>query len=504
MTYIGKTVLVGVEARKEVLKGVKFLGASVTPTIGPFGTNGLLEKGLRVTNDGISIAREISLDNEHQDMGLRKARDAAAKANDLAGDGSTTTITLIDEITTALDEKLGDGRTVGAKSTGELRKQLSQEKDEVIAKLKEISTPIETEEDLIRSAVVSTEDEELGALIGKAQWALGRNGQILAEETNQLETTIEPINGIRIDNGMGLTQAMNNFEKQSLELKDVPVILTTNTVSQGTWDQLFPIFDGLASQGQRNVVLVCRAISDDVIPLIQANAQKGFFISPINAPYVNQREIMKDLQAVLGGRFVDAEDGGLDTIQHSDLGHIKTLSAQRYTAIFAGETSEEATKRIEKRIEELNDVLKGNPSDFDRKTIEARIAQLDGGFALAKVGAESESERKRIFDKVEDACNAVRAAYQEGTVPGAGLAFKEIAEDMPSDSLLKKPLGSIYTQVMKNAPSDFTIEPWVRDPAKVLRIALEHATLAAGQLATISVSSHTKRVKAKSTEDNED
>lgn len=502
MTYIGKTVLTGVEARKEVLKGVKFLGSCVTPTIGPFGTNALIEKGLRITNDGASIAKEIQLDDEHQDLGLRKAREAAEKANNQAGDGSTTTITLIDAISEELDHKLGDGRTVGTTSTAALLKRIFAEKDEVIEKLKATATPITTVEELINSAIVSVEDEELGRMIGEAQWKLGPEGQILAEETNQTETTIEPINGIRIDNGLGLTQAMNNFEKQSLELKDVPVILTTNTVSAGNFDSLMPIFSGLSTQGQRNVVLVCRALSDDVIPLLQANAQNGFFISPINAPYVNQREVMKDLQAVLGGRFVDSEDGGLDTIQHSDLGHIKSLSAKRYEAIFAGETNEEATVRVTKRVEELKEVLKGNPSDFDRKSIETRIAQLSNGFMLAKVGAESESERKRIFDKVEDAVNATRAAYQEGTVKGAGLAFKEIADDMPADSLLKKPLGSIYKQVMKNAPTDFKVEDWVRDPVKVLRIALEHATTAAGQLATVTTSVHTKRKK--STDKDED
>jgi len=500
--HIGKTVLTGIEARKKVVAGAKFLGDCVTHTIGPFGTNGLLEKGLRVTNDGISIAREIQLDDETEDMGLRKVRDAAEKANNQAGDGSTTTITLAVEIATALDEKLGDGRTVGVKSTGELRKQLSQEKDEVIAKLKELATPITTEEQLIQSAIVSVEDEELGRLIGETQWKLGKDGQILAEDTIETKTTVEPILGIRIDNGLGLTQAMNNFEKQSLDLTDVPVILTTNTVSLETYSQLQPIFEGLASQGQRNVVLVCRAISDDVIPVIQANAQKGFYIAPINAPYVNQREVMKDLEAVLGGRFVDQDDGGLDTIQHSDLGTIKSLSAKRYDAIFAGENTPEANARVAKRVATLKDMLKGAVSDFDKKNLETRIAQLDGGFALIKVGAESESERKRIFDKVEDAVNAVRAAYQEGTVKGAGLAFKEIADELPADSLLKKPLGSIYRQIMKNAPSGFEVEDWVVDPVKVLRIALEHATTVAFQLVTIGVTSHTTRKK--STDKNED
>jgi chaperonin GroEL len=351
MTYVGKVVLTGAEARKEVLAGAKFLGECVSPTIGPFGTNGILEKGLRITNDGVSIAKEITLDNEVQDLGLRKTRQAAERANDQVGDGSTTCITLAVDIATEVGSKLGDGKVVGSKSTAQLLKQLHQEKDEVIQKLQDAATPITTEEELVRSAVVSVEDEELGELIGKTQFALGPEGYIIPEETIDTKTTVERVLGIRVDNGLGMTQAINNPEKGSLDLNDVPVILTSNTVTR--LEPLMHIFEGLAERGQREVVLITRAVSEDCIREIQANAQQKFFIYPVNAPYVNQREVMKDLEAVLGGRFVDQEDGGLDTIQYSDLGHIKLASVRRYDGIFSGESTPEAIERVNKRVEHL-------------------------------------------------------------------------------------------------------------------------------------------------------
>lgn len=489
----GKIVLKGTEATEGVLAGAKFLGECVSPTLGPFGSNGLVEKGLRITNDGVSIAREIQLDDEVQDLGLRKLREAASKTNDQVGDGTTTAITLAYEILNEVSPKLASETTVGAKSTAALIRQLHEEKDEVIAKLTDMATPIESEEALIHSAVVSVEDEELGKMIGEAQWKLGKDGRILAEETAEVRTYIEPVLGIRVDNGLGMTQAMNNLEKQSLELTDVPVVLTTNSVH--TLRPLVPLMNSLVERGIQNLVIVARAFSEQAIRDVIANAQKGFNIAPINAPYTDQREIMKDLQAVLGGTFLDSEDGPIDNYQFSDLSHAKTISAKRYDAIFAGEETEEARARVNRRVEELQQQLKGSVSDFEKKNLEARIAQLNGGFALAKVGSISETERKRVFDKVEDAVNAVRAAFQEGTVPGAGLAFKEIADTLPNTYLLKRPLESIYKQIAKNAPKDFKIEPWVRDPIKVLRIALEQAVSVAGDLATVTVAVSSRKPK---------
>lgn len=495
-----KIVLTGEEARAKILSGAQLLADSAVHTLGPFGTNGLIEKGLRITNDGISIASEVQSNNEIEDLALRKVREAASKANDQSGDGSTTTIHLTNEILKESSKKLGQGTIVGSTTTAGLIRQIQAEKEEVIEKLQKLATPIESKEELVRSAIVSVEDEELGKLIGETQWELGPDGVILAEQTAENRTYIERIPGIKIDNGLGLPVRINNIEKQTLELEDVPVILTTNTLT--SLEPLLDVFNNLAKQNQREVIVVCRAINDTVIKQIAANHEKGFDIYPINAPYVDQREIMLDLQAILGGRFVDAEDGGVDTIQSSDLGHVARLVAKRYDGVFTGQDNEATTARVAKRVEELEQKLAGSVSDFEKRNLQARIAQLTNGFAVAKVGSVSETERKRVFDKVEDAVNAVRAAYQEGTVPGAGLAFKEIAESLPDTYLLKKPLMSVHAQIMKNAPKDFVIEDWVRDPLKVMRIALEQACSVAGDLATVSVAVAQKR-KVDNKEDEE-
>lgn len=481
-----RTVLKGNEAREKVLSGAKFLAESVSQTLGPYGLNGLLEKGLRITNDGISIAREIQLEDETEELGMRKLREAAVKANEQAGDGSSTTITLAGAILDEASKKLGNGQTVGALGTAEFIRKIHAEKEEIFAKLKEQATPITSEEELINSARVAVEDDGLGEMIGKMQWELGADGRIIAEETAETTTYIEKIKGIRFDNGLGMTQVINNQERQSLEMKDVPVIMTTNVVHG--FKPLLHIAEHLVTNGESRLVVIGRAFGDQFIKDVQANIQKGFVIIPVNAPYVDQREVMKDLQAVLGGRFIDSEDGPVDSIQISDLGFATTITAKRYDAIIAGRGD-----GVEKRLEELKAQLKGSVSDFEKKNIEARIAQLENGFALCKVGAMSDTERKRVFDKVEDAVNATRAALQEGTVKGAGLAFKEISESLPDGYILKKPLLAIHNSVFRNAPKDFVVEDWVRDPVKVLRLALEQAVSVAGDLATVGITVTTKR-----------
>lgn len=495
MSHIGKVVETGDSAQKKVKAGVKFLSDAVSRTLGPFGSNGLLEKGLRVTNDGVTIAGQLQLEDEIEDLALRKAREASVRANDKAGDGSTTTILLTWKILERIMKEAGSGGFTKKRPTVEVLRQIDREKDEVIAKLKEVATPIETKEQLIHSATVSVEDPELGKIIGEAQFDVGPDGFLMAEEVNERDTRVERVIGIRIDNGLGATQAINNQEKQSLEIADTPVIMTTNIVeSMGVFKH---IGEALAKKGIRRLAIIARAFTSNAIQDVMANAQQGFNLFPINAPYTDQREVMKDLEAILGGRFVDFEDGGIDSIQISDLGHCKFITAKRYEAVFSGMDTEAIKGRVAKRIESLKEKMKGSPSDFEKRNLAQRIAQLKDGFGVVKVGAISETERKRTFDKVEDAVNATRAAYQEGTVKGAGLAFKEVADSLPDSYLLKEPLGAVYEQIIANAPTDFVIEPWVRDPLKVLRIALEQACSVAGDLATVEITVHNKRIKPK-------
>lgn len=499
MAHLSKIVLTGDEARKKVLAGVKFLSDAVARTLGPYGENALIEKGLRITNDGIRVAEHIQLEDEIEDLALRKAREASIRANDKAGDGSTTTILLTHKILERVVKETGMGGFTKKRPTVDVIRQINKEKDEVIAKLQEMATPIETKEQLVDSAIVSVEDQELGKLIGEAQFELGPDGFLTATETNDRETTIERVVGIRIDNGLGATQVINNQEKQMLEVEDTPVILTTNIVQD--MGAFRSIGETLGKRGIRRLAIIARAFSETALMDVMANAKAGFNIFPINAPYVDQREVMKDLEAILGGRYVDFEDGGVDSIQYSDLGHCRSITAKRYEAVFSGMDTPQIKERIAKRVEALKQKLAGSPSDFEKRNLSQRIAQLENGFGVVQVGAVSETERKRVFDKVEDAVNAVRAAFQEGTVKGAGLAFKEISESLPDTYLLKEPLLEVHQQIVSNAPSDFVVEDWVRDPVKVLRIALEQACSVAGDLATVSIAVHAKRVKPKEEEE---
>lgn len=489
--YLGKIVENGVQARMKVKEGADKLVDAVKTTMGPFGTNALIEKGLRITNDGMKIAQEITLDDEIHDLGARKVKDAMSKSNDTVGDGSTTIATLVQAILKESSRLLGTDKTIGGKmTTADFLRKIKAERDEIISKLNDLATPIETEEQLIKSAIVSVEDDTLGKLIGSTQFKLGKEGYILAEEVPERETTVEFVQGIKFDNGFGASYVMNNQEKQMLEDTEVRTILTNHTLQ--TLEPLKAVLEQLLKQKVRKVAIIARGFADQAIKDCAANIEAGFSVYPINAPYTDSKEVMLDLAAVLGGQFMDNEQHLLEDMQVSDVGFASKIRAKRYEAIITGQ-NDSSSEKVQKRIAKLKEQLSGSTSDFESRMLSSRIAQLENGFAVIKVGAESETERKRVFDKVEDAVNAVRAAFQEGTVKGAGLAFKEIADSLPDDYILKRPLYCINEQILVNAPEDFLIEDWVRDPVKVLRVALEQAVSVAGDLATVSVAIHTKR-----------
>lgn len=473
---------------------------AVSRTLGPYGANALLEKKLRVTNDGVSIANEITAEDPIEDLGVRKTKEIASKTNDLVGDGTTTSVTLGDAILDVCSKKIGGGDVIGGISPSTLVKKIEEERQEVEKALIALATPVESKEQLVRSAVVAVEREDLGKMIGEMQWEIGKAGVILTEEVNEDHCSIERMPGMRLDNGLGTTLIMNNEEKQSLELKDCLVIFTNHTLKD-----LQPVKTILeqigeqskASNEEKRVLIIARGFTDQAIQVCMKNIKESSVkIYPINAPYVDQVQVMKDMQAVLGGRFMNAEESALEDMQLSDLGYCASIVAYRYNAVITGKEDEMSEIRVEGRIAELEEKLNGSPSDFEKKLIEARIAQLKNGFALLKVGAVSETERRYIKDKVDDGVNAVRAALQEGTVPGAGLAFKQIADKLPADYLLKGPLASIYTQLMSRAPAGFVIEEWVRDPVKVLRIALENACSIAATFSTVEIAIAASRPNA--------
>ncbi len=478
-----RIVLTGVKAREELAKGADFLANAVGSTLGPFGGNFFLEKANKITNDGVSIAREISLNDEVQNRGVIALREAAIKTNDEAGDGTTTAIVLAQAIYKACSKLLGKEGVAGKLTPAEVIAQIERERIEVTQKLQDRATQIETKEQIIESATVSTEDKDLGTLIGNAQWELGPDGILIAEPSNSRTCEIERVKGIRIDNGLTASQVMNNIEKQSLEVADTYVILTSYTLHN-----LLPLeklMNQMLKRGPVTIVVIARAWTEEGIKTCLENINQGRLkIYPLNAPYEDMNERFKDLAAITGATFYDSEAYSLEDIQVSDVGYADKIVAQRYETTITGRNDDKTVERVAARITELEDKLKGSESEFEKKTIQKRLAQLKDGFAIVKVGSSSDMERERLTDKCEDAVNAVRAAFQEGTVKGGGLALKEISDELPDSYILKRALQAPYEQIMSRAPADFIIEDWVRDPLKVIRIALERACAAASSFAT--------------------
>lgn len=475
----------GIEARTSLASGAEKLAKAVASTLGPFGQNWFLDKKNAVTNDGVTIAREFQLEDEVENRGVAAIREAAIKTVEEAGDGTSTAVVLANGVYKAMSKFMSKEGVIGKKPS-ELIKQVEKEKKEVLEKLVASATPITTEEELVNSAIVSTEDRELGALIGKAQFQLGKDGYLLAEESAEPILSLDIVRGIRIDNGFGTSQIINNQEKQTLEVEDTKVILTSHTIKTLTdWQKIMKICEMLAKSGITTVTIIARAWTDEAVNYCLQNINRGTIkIYPLSAPYVDMQERFKDMQAVLGGRFLDSESSDLTDLQLSDLGFAKKVIARRWDAIITGKEDEQTQERITKRVTELTEKRKGSQSEFEKKNISERLAQLTNGFGIIKVGASSDMERRRLFDKADDAVNAVRAAFQEGTVKGAGLAYKEIADSMPDDAILKQPLKLIYEEITSSAPADFVIEDWVRDPLKVMRVALERACSAAASFAT--------------------
>ncbi len=497
MATKNKILRSGVSARKSLITGANIMADAVKSTLGPFGLNAALEKNGEITNDGVTIAREIAsgaIADEIEARGARMMLEASTKTDDIAGDGTTTAMILAQAITKEAVKYLSDEKTIVAKKTpAEVIRIIEKERKEVTDLLIASAVKIETEQQLIESALVSVGNEELANLIGKTQFELGPQGFILAEETADRTSSIKRTYGIRTDNGFTTSLLVNNPETQSLEVKNTRVLLTNYTIQD--LGPLLELGKSLAKTGVRSLVIVARAFGENAIRDCIANIEKGFAIFPINAPFTDSNEIMKDLAATLGAKFIATDKDTLDSIQLSDIGFAENVSARRGDVIFTSRDDELTKIRVEKRTEDLKKALTASVSDFEKKGIETRIAQLTNGFAILKVGATSELQRKYLKRKADDAVNAVRAAFQEGTVEGAGIAFQKIANGLPDTYILKQPLMSIYQQIESSVPTDFVIEPWVRDPVKVLRVALEQACSIASTFATSGIAIATEKDK---------
>lgn len=483
----------GIKARDSLIQGADYAVDIIKSTLGPGGVNVLIEKKNRVTNDGVSIAQEIFLEDEVQNLGAQKVKEICSKTNDEAGDGTTGAATLAQGVWRAcLPFMQKEGEFKAKMAPMALVKKIEAERDEIITILNAKAQKIEDEQTLIDVATVSVEDPELGKLIGSTQWELGPDGYITVEETNKVETSIERVPGIRIDNGFASSLVINNQEKQMLELRDIPIIITNHIIRD--MNPLKIVLEQLIARGSNQCALVARGFTEEAVAncLKNINTPNGFKLYPINAPYVDQVQVMYDMQAALGGKFINSEETDFGSINLSDVAHASLIRCERFSSVFVGR--DDTKEERQKRASTLKKKLEAELSDFEKRDLKKRISQLENGLALLKIGGLSETDRKYKKDKADDAVNAVKAALEEGVVAGGGLALKEIADSLSDDYILKRAIDVPYNQIQVNA-GGIEIEQWVKDPLKVIRIALEKACSVASVFATTQGVIVTKKQK---------
>jgi len=481
----------GLQARDSFIRGAKYLSSSVGQTLGPFGQNAYLEHNHKITNDGFSISAELAntLEDEVERQGALALHEASSKTNDEVGDSTTSVQVLAQAI---IDESLrylpNDKSLVSKKKPSEIVKMIDESKKNVIELLKEGVKQIETEADLIKSAKVSVEDDELAKMIGETQWKIGKNGVILVDETLDNSCSVEIVKGIRLDNGFASSNLITDEANQSANIDDISVILTNYTLGVEEIVALKDkIINPLIAEKKNKLAIIARAFTPDALKLCKESIDRGFVLWALNAPYTNQGEIMRDLSVITGAVYYDSEERRLEDLSIQDVGHAKKILARRWDAIVTGNETDLNKMLTIARVNQLKEKLSGSISDFDRKMIETRIAQFEGGFAILKIGAETVVERKFKKDKADDAVNSVRLALQGGVIKGGGLALKEVSDKLPEGDILKRPLLSINNQIMSSAPEGFVIENWVNDPYLTTVSALTNACSVAGQFSTIQI-----------------
>ncbi len=472
----------GVEARDTLIKGANLLGDAIRSTLGPYGANAYLEKGDKVTNDGKTIAQEFWHKNEIVNRGINLLRQAGTRTDEKIGDFTTTAITLAQAILKSAVKFLPTTtRVIGSLTPIEVIQKIEKEYLEIKEKLIDMATPITTEQQLIDAATVSVEDKTLGELIGKAQFSLGKDGVLIAEDSNDPVSSIKLVNGIRIDNGYSTNMIAFDPATQSLVATATKTLLTNHVIQSLV--PLAPIIKSLDDQKIKCLTIIARGFSGEALKSALDYTNSGFLIYPINAPYTDQNEVMKDLVAIFGGRYVHTEGTDLGDVQISDIGYAEKIVARRWDSIMTGVDDLNSQARVKGRITELTKQLKVSESDFEKKNLQTRIAQLTSGFGIIKIGG-SIAKRKYLLDKATDAANTVRLAFQNGVVPGAGQALKTISDGLDDSYILKVPLRSIYEQITSSAPKEFTVPEWVQDSVTGLTVSLKEACDVAGVFAT--------------------
>ncbi|HEX8947009.1 MAG TPA: chaperonin GroEL, partial [Candidatus Paceibacterota bacterium] len=422
---MAKQILFGEEARRKLHGGIGKAAHAVKVTLGPRGRNVVLDRsygGPRITNDGVSIAKEITLKDKFENMGAEIVKEVANKTNDGVGDGTTTTVVLLE----AMVEE-GLSHLVKGSNAMAIRAGMEAARDAAIAEIKSMAKPVSGKDGVKQVATVSAESEELGAIIAETVEKVGKNGVVTVEESQGMELSHEVVEGLQIDKGYVSAYMVTNTERMEAEYRDANILITDKKIS--SVQEVLPLLEKVAQSGKRDLVIIADDVEGDALTTFVVNKLKGTFnVLAVKAPGYGDRkkEMLADIAAVVGAQVISADTG--DTFESATLamlGKAVRVVATKDSTVFVGGKGKKAD--ITARIEQLKALAENTDSKFDKEKLEERIAKLSGGVAVIRVGAATETEMKYLKDKVDDAVKATKVSLEEGIVPGGGTALAKVA-----------------------------------------------------------------------------
>lgn len=423
---MAKQIIFNEEARKRLKVGVDTVADAVRITIGPRGRNVVFDRGYgapTITNDGVSIAKEITLKDRFENMGAEIVKEVATKTNDMAGDGTTTATVLAQAM-------IGEGMrrtTMGVNAMG-IKLGIERASAEVVKALRDIAKPIKSKEEIKQVATISSESAEIGAIIADTIEKVGKDGVVTVEESQSTSIESDVVEGLEFDKGYVSAYMITNAERMEAEYKDVPVLITDRKIS--AIKDVLPLLEKIAQTGRKEIVIIADDVDGEALTTFVLNKLRGIFhILAIKAPGYGDRkkEMLEDIAAIVGAKVV-TEDLGvkLENAELDVLGRAAKIVATKEKTVVVGGKGKKAD--IDKRVAGLKRQLAASDSKYDREKLEQRIAKLAGGVAVIRVGAASETAMKYLKLKVEDAVNATKAAIAEGIVAGGGSALIRAAD----------------------------------------------------------------------------
>jgi chaperonin GroEL len=513
----GKEIKYGMSAREKIMSGVDILADAVKVTLGPKGRNVLIEKSWgspKTTKDGVTVAKEIELEDRFENMGAKMVKEVASKTSDVAGDGTTTATILAQSIYREGSKLVAAGANPMA-----LKRGLEKAVEIVVEELRKMSKPTKEKKEIAQVGTISANnDHTIGDIIAEAMEKVGKEGVITVEEAKGMETTLEIVEGMQFDRGYLSPYFVTDPEKMEAHLDEPYILLNEKKIS--VMKDLVPILEQIAKLG-RPLVIIAEEVEGEALATLVVNKLRGTLkVVATKAPGFGDRRkaMMEDIAILTGGQMI-SEDLGLklENVTINDLGTAKRVSLDKdNTTIVDGGGSRKA---LEGRVKQIRAQIDETTSDYDREKLQERLAKLIGGVAVINVGAATELEMKEKKDRVEDALNATRAAVEEGIVPGGGVAFLRVlkaldkldltGEEKMGANIIRRALqeptrqiannagfeGSVVVQKVMEGKGSFgfnaetgkyedLMDAGIIDPTKVARFALQNAASVAGLLLT--------------------